>query len=150
MRPAIPIAVACALALVACSTPPADAERAVAGTTWSATDIYLAPGARSALPASSAGAVTLVFGADSATGNTGCAPLQADITLEDDRVTFDDVSYGEVSPTCPEPSREVHDDLTGLIRGGAQFDIDRRGPSEIMLTEVTEAVDRPSIRLLAL
>lgn len=146
-----PLAVlACALLLSACSAPPADGERPVESTTWSATDIYLSPDSPSALPASSAGAVTLVIGRASATGNTGCAPLQAKVELTGERLVFDEVHYGEASPTCPELSRGVHDTVTGLIHDAAAFSVDRRGPSEIVLTAETEAVDRPSIRFLGL
>lgn len=138
------------LALSACSSEPANGERPLEATTWSATDIYLSPDAPSALPAASAGAVTLVFGHASATGNTGCAPLQATTTLDGDHLTFDEVNYGEASPTCPELALGVHELVTGLIHDGSAFSVDRRGPAEIVLTAETEAVDSPSIRLLGL
>lgn len=144
------MAAACALLLTACSPAPGDLERPVEGTTWTATDIYLSPGRPSALPSSSAGAVILVLGRSSATGNTGCAPMQAVTRLETERVVFEDVRYAGVSPDCPAAAREVHEQLTALIHSGTEFAVSRRGPSEIVLTAETDAVDRPSIRFLAL
>lgn len=131
---------------------------AVAGPEWTVTDIYLDPGELSTLPPTVAGSVSLAFGASSAVGATGCAPLQTSVTflaggepaaVEDaERVVFDSVDVADAP--CEGDAAEVHEKMLELIEPGAEFDLERRGPTELVLTKDTPEVDSPSLRLAAL
>lgn len=154
---------ACALALSACGgdqEEPLPEPVSVAGPMWQVTDIYTAPGEPSSVPPGAAGSVGLIFGSGSATGSTGCAPIQARVEYsadgepatvdEADAVTFDIVDLGPVDGECSGSDAWSHGHLTELIVPGAEFDMSLTTPTELVLTAREEAVDPPSIRLVAL
>lgn len=153
---------ACALALTACGgqEEPLPEPVSVAGPMWQVTDIYTTPGEPSSVPPGAAGSVGLVFGSGSATGSTGCAPIQARVHYsadgesttvdEADAVTFDIVDLGPVDDECSGSDAWSHGHMTELIVPGTEFDISMTTPTELVLTAREEAVDPPSIRLVAL
>ncbi|MDO5454791.1 MAG: hypothetical protein Q4F37_07345 [Corynebacterium sp.] len=153
----------CATALTACGGDPDEPlpePVSVAGPMWQVTDIYTTPGEPSSVPPGAAGAVGLIFGSGSATGSTGCAPIQARVeysadgkpaTVDDaDAVTFDIVDLGPVEGECAGSDAWTHGHMTELIVPGAQFDMSMTTPTELVLRVRDEAVDPPSIRLVAL
>lgn len=170
-RPALIIAGLAALTLSACSgievEEGAGAEAiaagevaTVAGPEWTVTDIYLTPGDISALPPTVQGAVSFAFGGTSAVGATGCTRLQAEVAFhhgaelaapEDaDRVNFESVAVEEPGAGCTGDARMVHDIVVELVSPGSEFELARRGPTELVLTKLTPDIDSPSLRLVAL
>jgi hypothetical protein len=153
---------ACAMALTACGDQeePLPEPVSVAGPMWQVTDIYTTPGEPSSVPPGAAGSVGLTFGSGSATGSTGCAPIQARVEYsaggesatvdEADAVTFDIVDLGPVDAECSGSDAWSHGHMTELIVPGAEFDMSMTAPTELVLTVRDEAVDPPSIRLVAL
>lgn len=171
MRRAAALLAVAALLLTGCSRVEVD-ERAgaeaieegdvaaVAGPEWTVTDIYLDPGELSTLPPTVAGSVSFAFGDSSAVGATGCAALQANVRFlagEDlaepadaDRIVFDSVQVGDMDEECAGDARSAHDSVTALVEPGSEFEIARRGPTELVLTKDTPEIDSPSMRLAAL
>lgn len=164
MRRALLLLAAAAL-LSACAPDPAPVEGSLIGQTWQVTDIFTTPEAPSTVSGSAAGAVQLIFGESSATGSTGCAPIQADATFlagrdpdpvpadEADAVVFSDVGVpdpGEAGMACEGTRAWAHEHMTRLLTEGATFDIDAVSPTEMVLTLRGDAVDRPALRLATL
>ena len=133
-----------ALALTACSTAPAP------GHAWQVTDIYTAPGEPPSVSGEAAGAVQLVLGESSATGSTGCAPIQADIAVTEDTVEFTSVRIPELGDMpCQGRRAWAHQHMSSLLVDGAVFDRSQPTDTEMVLTLRGEDVDRPALRLAA-
>ncbi|MDR7330255.1 hypothetical protein [Corynebacterium guangdongense] len=158
------VLLAAAIVLSACAPDPAPVEGSLIGQTWQVTDIYTTPEAPSTVSGSAAGAVQLVFGESSATGSTGCAPIQAEATFlagrdpdsapvpadEAEAVVFSDVGIpdpGEAGVACEGTRAWAHEHMTGLLTEGATFDIEAVSPAEMVLTLRGDVVDRPALRL---
>lgn len=157
------ILAAAVLSLSACGSEPAEdlsEPLSVAGPLWQVTDIYLEPGEPSSIPPDAAGTVGLLFGESTATGSTGCAPLQARVgyhdagetvpAVEATTVVFEQVEFGPTEEDCAGSDAWSHDKMTRLLESGAEFDLSMSTPTELVLTRQGEAVDRPSLRLVAL
>lgn len=162
MRKAL-VLLGAAAALSACTPSPEPVEGSILGQTWQVTDIFTEPGAPSTVSGAAAGAVHLVFGDSSATGSTGCAPIQADATFlrGGDAVPADDAEAVEFSGVgIPDPAEAgmecsgtrawAHEHMTRLITEGATFDMSATSPTEMVLTLRGDAVDRPALRLATL
>lgn len=133
----------------------------VAGPIWQFTSIYTSPDAQNDVPQSVAGGVNIVFGDSSAIGATGCAQLKAKTSYskggqaakpnEADRMRFERVSIDNPRPDCSGEGKDVHDRLSGLLHDGAEYDLKRLGPTELLLTSTdAQNPNRPSMRLFAL
>lgn len=66
-----------------------------------------------------------------------------------ERLTLVDVEVADADG-CIGGSRYVHDTLTSLLTPGAAFDVRKLNDKEATLTVVSDAIDRPSIRVMAL
>lgn len=140
-------AVAFALALGGCAG--AGSTEPLGGKTWQVVALHTAPEVPGELPADAAGKVTLwLDGADLA-ATTGCAPLRATVDAEPGRITLGEVDVGAAGD-CIGGSRYVHDALTRMLAPGAQLDVRELNEGEATLTEAGDALDRPSIRVMAL
>lgn len=122
-------------------------------TTWQVTAIYTEPGATAAVPGPAAGLAQLAFGTSTVSGFTGCVPLQAEAAGERrdpedaERITFSRVTVDDAPEDCVGGARHVHDELVALLDG--PFEISHPGDSEMVLTQVSDAIDAPAIRLVA-
>ena len=101
------------------------------------------------LPADAAGRASLRIAGDSMNAMTGCAPLRAKVEQTSERLTLVDVEVADADG-CIGGSRYVHDTLTSLLTPGAAFDVRKLNDKEATLTVVSDAIDRPSIRVMAL
>ena len=101
------------------------------------------------MPADAAGRALVVFGAESLTARTACAPLQAGASIDDGVVQLKGVRVGDVREDCIGGSRRVHDQLTGLLTEGAEFDVTHLTDDVITLKLRRDALDRPTIKLVA-
>lgn len=132
----------------ACAAP--QESTGVVGPMWQVTDIYTEPENPSAVPPSAAGAAALVFGETSATGFTGCSPIQASVTFdaEESVLTFDEVAI-PAPEDCTGGSAWTHESMSSLVQPGNSFDMRRPSPSEMVLTLRVDEINRPSLRLAA-
>ncbi|AWB84635.1 hypothetical protein [Corynebacterium liangguodongii] len=149
-RAPIALALAASLALPGCGSDAQDSP--LIGQTWQVVAVHTDPLWPGELPADAAGKAELRVSGSSLRATTGCAPLRARVERGDqdpDRLTLHEVELGEVG-ACDGGSRHVHDQLTGLLTEGAQFDVRMFGEREATLTVVGDAVDRASIRVMAL
>ncbi len=157
------VLLAAAATLAACTPEPAPVEGSLIGQTWQVTDIFTEPEAPSTVSGSAAGAVEIVFGDSTATGSTGCAPLQADVRFvsgqdavpadEAEAVEFREVGIpdpADAGMPCEGTRAWAHGHMTRLLTDGATFDIESVSPTEMVLTLRGDAVDRPALRLAAL
>lgn len=133
-------------ALAACSPAP---DHVLAGRTWEVTAVYTDPATPGAVPIDAAGRAIVVFGAESLTARTACAPLQAGAAIQDDTLRLKGVRVGDITDDCIGGSRRVHDQLTGLLTDGAEFDITHLTDDVITLKLRSEVLDRPTIKLVA-
>lgn len=136
--------------LAACAPQP---QHTLADSSWEVVAIYVDPEATGAVPADAAGRVTMTFGSQSITAQTGCAPLQAKAEITEDSVSVDRVQVGKLADYCIGGSRRTHEQLTAMLTPGAEFDLRRYGETgkqEITLTKRTDDVDSPTIRLVEL
>lgn len=136
----------CLLPLAACAPAP---DHVLAGRTWEVTAVYTDPDTPGAVPADAAGRALVVFGAESLTARTACAPLQAGADISDGEVRLKGVRVGDVREDCIGGSRRVHDQLTGLLTEGAEFDVAHLTDDVITLKLRSDALDRPTIKLVA-
>lgn len=133
------------------------------GHQWQVTNLYLEPDAPSDVSGAAGGAVTIVFGETSATGSTGCAPIQASIDFLADgspahindatAVRFTDVRIPDpagVGVDCAGQRAWTDDSMRFLLSDGHVFDIHHPTQTEAVLTLQTSGVDRPAMRLAAL
>lgn len=144
MKRVLPVA-ACLL-LAGCSPAP---DHVLGGRTWEVTAVYTDPDTPGAVPADAAGRALVVFGAESLTARTACAPLQAGADISDGEVRLKGVRVGDVREDCIGGSRRVHDQLTGLLTKGAEFDVAHLTDDVITLKLRSDALDRPTIKLVA-
>lgn len=139
--------------LTACAQEPLIGE-----TTWQVTAIYTEPGATATVPGPAAGLAQLAFGTSTVSGFTGCVPLQAETAYTDatgerrdpedaERITFSRVTVDDAPEDCVGGARHVHDELVALLDG--PFEVSHPGDSEMVLTQVSDAIDAPAIRLVA-
>lgn len=140
------LAAACLLPLAACSTPP---DHVLAGRTWEVTAVYTDPDIPGAVPIDAAGRAIVVFGAESLNAQTACAPLQAGAEIHDDTLRLKGVRVGDIHDDCIGGSRRVHDQLTGLLTEGAEFDITHLTDDVITLKLRSDVLDRPTMKLVA-
>ncbi|WP_297850829.1 hypothetical protein [uncultured Corynebacterium sp.] len=136
----------CLLPLAACSAEP---NHVLANRTWEVTAIYSDPDTPGAVPSDAAGRALIVFGAESLNARTACAPLQAGAEINDGQLTLKGVRVGDVREDCIGGSRRVHEQLTGLLTEGAEFDIKHLTDDVITLKLRDDALDRPTIKLVA-
>ena len=150
MRRAAAVATAAAVAgtgaLAGCGGQ--DDGTGLAGRTWQIVAIYTTPGNTGDLPADAAGRATLTLGSGTMKGQTGCVRFTAEVTSQDASLHLDRVEMADPGD-CSGGSRHVHDQLAGLITGGADFDVRRLGDSEAVLTRRGETIDAPAIRIMA-
>ncbi|MCH6197219.1 hypothetical protein MHT86_06880 [Corynebacterium mastitidis] len=149
---------AAAAVLVACSPE----YSAVVGPTWQVTGLYTDPGESGDLPADAAGRAVLSFGEGTVTGSTGCSRIQGIVRFsaegspaaaqDADALTFDRVDIenaenaGDASDApCVGGAAHVDATLRGLLRG--EYSLSRPSEAELVLTQRSEAVDAPAIRL---
>lgn len=140
------LAALCLLPLAACS---AESDHVLGGRTWEVTTVYTDPDTPGAVPGDAAGRAIVVFGAESLTARTACAPLQAGASIDDDVVRLKGVRVGDVREDCIGGSRRVHDQLTELLTEGAEFDVAHLTDDVITLKLRDDALDRPTIKLVA-
>ena len=140
------LAALCLLPLTACSAEP---DHVLGGRTWEVTAVYTDPDVPGAVLADAAGRALVVFGAESLTARTACAPLQAGAEIRDDTLRLKGVRVGDVREDCMGGSRRVHDQLTGLLTEGAEFDFTHLTDDVITLKLRSDALDRPTIKLVA-
>lgn len=140
------LAIAACLLLAGCSAEP---DHVLGGRTWEVTAVYTDPNVPGAVPADAAGRALVVFGAESLTARTACAPLQAGASIDDGVVQLKGVRVGDVREDCIGGSRRVHDQLTGLLTEGAEFDVTHLTDDVITLKLRSDALDRPTIKLVA-
>lgn len=140
------LAIAACLLLAGCSAEP---DHVLGGRTWEVTAVYTDPNVPGAVPADAAGRALVVFGAESLTARTACAPLQAGASIDDGVVQLKGVRVGDIREDCIGGSRRVHDQLTGLLTEGAEFDITHLTDDVITLKLRSDALDRPTIKLVA-
>jgi len=140
------LAIAACLLLAGCSAEP---DHVLGGRTWEVTAVYTDPNVPGAVPADAAGRALVVFGAESLTARTACAPLQAGASIDDGVVQLKGVRVGDVREDCIGGSRRVHDQLTGLLTEGAEFDVTHLTDDVITLKLRRDALDRPTIKLVA-
>jgi len=140
------LAIAACLLLAGCSAEP---DHVLGGRTWEVTAVYTDPDVPGAVPADAAGRALVVFGAESLTARTACAPLQAGAEIRDDTLRLKGVRVGDVREDCMGGSRRVHDQLTGLLTEGAEFDVTHLTDDVITLKLRSDALDRPTIKLVA-
>lgn len=140
------LAIAACLLLAGCSAEP---DHVLGGRTWEVTAVYTDPDVPGAVPADAAGRALVVFGAESLTARTACAPLQAGASIDDGVVQLKGVRVGDVREDCIGGSRRVHDQLTGLLTEGAEFDVTHLTDDVITLKLRSEVLDRPTIKLVA-
>lgn len=129
---------ACVLLLAGCAAP---------SQTWEVVAVYTDPAVPGDVPPSAAGSAVVVFGEESLTARTGCAPLQAGATVDGDTLQLHGVDVGPVAADCP--AQRVHDQLVRVLAPHAEFDIRRYGDSEMTLTLRSDELDPPTIRLVA-
>lgn len=139
-------AAACLIPLAACSPAP---DHVLAGRTWEVTALYTDPDTPGALPIDAAGRALIVFGAESLTARTACAPLQAGAEVSDNEVHLKGVRVGDAREDCIGGSRRVHDQLTSVLTEGAEFDVTHLTDDVITLKLRSDALDRPTIKLVA-
>ncbi|MDK8450069.1 hypothetical protein [Corynebacterium mastitidis] len=146
---------AAAVALAACSSE----HSAVVGPTWQVTGLYTDPGESGDLPADAAGRASLSFGEGTVTGSTGCSRIQGIVRFsaggspaaaqDADALTFDrvDIENTGDAPGTPCVGGAAHVDATlrELLRG--EYSLSRPSEAELVLTQRSEAVDAPAIRL---
>ncbi|EEI17919.1 hypothetical protein [Corynebacterium lipophiloflavum] len=147
MRRAVIVSACCALALGGCAGGADNIE--LTGETWQVVALHTEPGTPGELPADAAGKASLRIAGNSMTASTGCAPLRATVEQTHRRLTLVDVEVADASG-CIGGSRYVHDELTALLTPGAAFDVRKLNDKEATLTVVSDAVDRPSVRVMAL
>lgn len=140
------LAIAACLLLAGCSAEP---DHVLGGRTWEVTAVYTDPDVPGAVLADAAGRALVVFGAESLTARTACAPLQAGAEIRDDTLRLKGVRVGDVREDCMGGSRRVHDQLTGLLTEGAEFDVTHLTDDVITLKLRSDALDRPTIKLVA-
>jgi len=140
------LSIAACLLLAGCSAEP---DHVLGGRTWEVTAVYTDPDVPGAVPADAAGRALVVFGAESLTARTACAPLQAGAEIRDDTLRLKGVRVGDVREDCMGGSRRVHDQLTGLLTEGAEFDVTHLTDDVITLKLRSDALDRPTIKLVA-
>ena len=140
------LAIAACLLLAGCSAEP---DHVLGGRTWEVTAVYTDPNVPGAVPADAAGRALVVFGAESLTARTACAPLQAGASIDDDVVRLKGVRVGDIREDCIGGSRRVHDQLTGLLTEGAEFDVTHLTDDVITLKLRSDVLDRPTIKLVA-
>lgn len=140
------LAIAACLLLAGCSAEP---DHVLGGRTWEVTAVYTDPNVPGAVPADAAGRALVVFGAESLTARTACAPLQAGASIDDGVVRLKGVRVGDVREDCIGGSRRVHDQLTELLTEGAEFDVTHLTDDVITLKLRSDALDRPTIKLVA-
>ena len=140
------LAIAACLLLAGCSAEP---DHVLGGRTWEVTAVYTDPDVPGAVPADAAGRALVVFGAESLTARTACAPLQAGASIDDDVVRLEGVRVGDVREDCIGGSRRIHDQLTELLTEGAEFDVAHLTDDVITLKLRSDALDRPTIKLVA-
>lgn len=140
------LAIAACLLLAGCSAEP---DHVLGGRTWEVTAVYTDPNVPGAVPADAAGRALVVFGAESLTARTACAPLQAGASIDDGVVQLKGVRVGDVREDCIGGSRRVHDQLTALLTEGAEFDVTHLTDDVITLKLRSDALDRPTIKLVA-
>lgn len=144
MRRLLPLV--CLLPLAACSPAP---NHVLADRTWEVTAVYTDPDMPGAVPSDAAGRAIIVFGAESLTARTACAPLQAGADVTDSEVRLKGVRVGDIRDDCIGGSRRVHEQLTGLLTEGAEFDVAHLTDDVITLKLRTDSLDRPTIKLVA-
>ena len=147
-RTAAAIAVAAAAALAGCSAP----THPLAGTTWEIVALYTDPDVPGDVPLDAAGRAVIVFGRESLTARTGCAPLQAGASISDSDVQLRGVTTGKLDSDCAGGSRRLHTQLSEILVPDAEFDLRRYGEDEITLTARRgHGIDLnpPTIRLVA-
>lgn len=155
---------AAAVALAACSSE----HSAVVGPTWQVTGLYTDPGESGDLPADAAGRAALSFGEGTVTGSTGCSRIQGIVRFsaggspaaaqDADALTFDRVDIENTENTenagdagdapgtpCVGGAAHVDATLRELLRG--EYSLSRPSEAELVLTQRSEAVDAPAIRL---
>lgn len=140
------LAIVACLLLAGCSAEP---DHVLGGRTWEVTAVYTDPDVPGAVPADAAGRALVVFGAESLTARTACAPLQAGASIDDGVVQLKGVRVGDVREDCIGGSRRVHDQLTGLLTEGAEFDVTHLTDDVITLKLRSDVLDRPTIKLVA-
>ncbi|KQB83145.1 hypothetical protein [Corynebacterium oculi] len=156
-RPPLPTAVAalCGLTLAATLAACAAEPGAIAGPTWQVTGLYLDPRDSGDLPASVAGLAAFSFGETTITGSTGCARVQGIVRFskdgsdssaqEADAVTFEQIDVEDAPADCQGGAAHVDSALRDLLTG--EYTLAQPSDAELVLTQRSQAVDAPAIRL---
>lgn len=139
IRPAkalAPLLATCALS--ACASP----------DTWQVVGIATHPD----LPTSVAGTSNFQLRGDRLKGTTPCAEVEGSASLADATLQLHSLTIGAVADeaACTGAARHTHDQLAALLTPGAVFDVRDTGPTERLLVLRTDAVDRPSVRVMTL
>lgn len=139
IRPAkalAPLLATCALS--ACASP----------DTWQVVGIATEPG----LPTSVAGTSNFQLRGDRLKGATPCAEVEGSASLADATLQLHSLTIGPVADeaACTGAERHTHEQLVSLLQPGAAFDVRDTGPTERLLVLRTDAVDRPSVRVMTL
>lgn len=139
IRPAkalAPLLATCALS--ACASP----------DTWQVVGIATEPG----LPTSVAGTSNFQLRGDRLKGATPCAEVEGSASLADATLQLHSLTIGAVADeaACTGAERHTHEQLVSLLQPGAAFDVRDTGPTERLLVLRTDAVDRPSVRVMTL
>ncbi|KQB86229.1 hypothetical protein [Corynebacterium lowii] len=140
-----------ATALAAC----AQEHSAVVGPTWQVTGLYLDPTESGDLPASAAGLAMFSFGEGTIAGSTGCSRIQGIVNFtkdgesspaqDADTVAFEQVDFEDRSEDCQGGAAYTDATLRDLLRG--DFTIAQPSEAELVLTQRSDEVDAPAIRL---
>nr|VDG64059.1 Uncharacterised protein [Streptococcus thermophilus] len=146
---AVAVSIAAAATLAGCSAP----THPLAGTTWEIVAVYTDPDVPGDVPLDAAGRAVIVFGRESLTARTGCAPVQAGASISETDVQLRGVTTGRLDRDCAGGSRRLHTQLTDILVPHAQFDLRRYGEDEITLTARRGGdeidLNPPTIRLVA-
>lgn len=154
--------------LVACSQNTAEPPMRIAQRNWQVTAIFVDPQSPTNIPESVSPRPEMTFGESSATGSTGCARFQALVSYhrtagnsgedaeenttirEANRVKVEKIKMDEPNEGCAGTSAWAHENLSGMLTEGAEFDIAFGTSEQLSLTLVDDRVDSPALRLSAL
>ncbi|MBC3185674.1 hypothetical protein H7347_03640 [Corynebacterium sp. zg-331] len=130
---------------------------ALVGPTWQVTGLYLKPGDSGELPSSAAGLAAFSFGETTVTGSTGCARVRGIVHFskdgspaaarEADALAFEHLDVEDAQADCRGGAAHVDAALRELLSG--PYAVSRPSAAELVLTQRSEAIDAPVIRLTA-
>lgn len=151
--PAILVALTGAVLLSGCAE--REDPTPLTGPTWHISDVFTEPGVPAELPPAAAGAAVMVLGEHTVTGNTGCAPFQAEVhyyaqggeTTSDRAETLRFTHLRVDDPHCEGPAEFFHAHLTDLLH--EELSVTMLNPREVILRSTSVDYDAPAIRLIS-